>query len=234
MTESLAGAATSREPVVAAQRLGAVLLAAGAARRFGGAKLVAKLDGRPLLQHVLDAVATLGPAATLVVLGPPSAANERLEAAISWRDEVRIRNPAPERGLASSLQAGVAAARGVTPALDGIFVVLGDQPRLSPMVLRALAAAAADSATVSVARSAATISTGPPSTTIFVPRYAEGGGANPALVLRAAWPLVDALDGDTGMAALIRGRPELVREVPVPGSNPDVDTPDDLAALSLP
>ena len=44
----------------------------------------------------------------------------------------------------------------------------------------------------------------------------------------------DTLAGDTGMVALIRARPELVREVPVPGSNPDVDTPDDLAALTLP
>jgi len=66
-----------------------------------------------------------------------------------------------------------------------------------------------------------------------VPRYAEGGGANPALLLRAAWPLVDELSGDTGMARLIRDRPDLVRELPVPGSNPDVDTPDDLAALAL-
>ena len=209
------------EPVPGDLRLGVVVLAAGAARRFGGGKLSAELDGRPLLQHVLDAVAVFEPAVTLIVLGPPSEANERLEAAISWRSELRVRNPAPERGLASSLQAGVAAARAVTPHLDGLFVVLGDQPRLSPPVLRTVAAAAAR-ATIDGT-----------SSSVFVPRYAQGGGANPALLLRAAWPLVDTLDGDTGMVGLIRGRPELVREVAVPGSNPDVDTPDDLAALTL-
>ena len=209
------------EPVAAALRLGVVVLAAGAGRRFGGGKLSAELDGRPLLQHVLDAVAVFAPATTVVVLGPPSEANERLEAAINWRDELRVRNPAPERGLASSLRAGLAAARASTPALDGVFVALGDQPRLSSAVLGAVAAAAAEPISDGVV------------TSILVPRYAQGGGANPALLLRAAWPLVDGLAGDTGMGALIRARPELVREVPVPGSNPDVDTPDDLAALTL-
>ena len=208
-----------------ALRLGVVVLAAGAGRRFGGAKLVARLEGRPVLQHVLDAVAALRPAATIVVLSPSSAATDALEAATIWRDETRTRNLAPERGLSSSVQTGLAVARAAAPALDGVFMVLGDQPRLSPTVLRALAAAAAhDPGSSSADR---------PSVSIIVPRYAEGGGANPALLLRAAWPLVDELSGDTGMARLIRDRPDLVRELPVPGSNPDVDTPDDLAALAL-
>ena len=158
-----------------------------------------------------------GPAATIVVLSPSSAATDALEAATIWRDETRTRNLAPERGLSSSVQTGLAVARAAAPALDGVFMVLGDQPRLSPTVLRALAAAAAhDPGSSSADR---------PSVSIIVPRYAEGGGANPALLLRAAWPLVDELSGDTGMARLIRDRPDLVRELPVPGSNPDVDTP---------
>ncbi|MEO8208036.1 MAG: NTP transferase domain-containing protein, partial [Chloroflexota bacterium] len=38
----------------------AIILAAGRARRFGGGKLLATVDGSPLLQHVLDAVSAAG------------------------------------------------------------------------------------------------------------------------------------------------------------------------------
>ena len=38
----------------------AVVLAAGAASRFGGRKLLARLDGRPLLAHVVDAARSAG------------------------------------------------------------------------------------------------------------------------------------------------------------------------------
>ena len=44
----------------------ALVLAAGAGRRFGGPKQLALLDGKPLLQHVLELAAPYNP---LVVLG---------------------------------------------------------------------------------------------------------------------------------------------------------------------
>ena len=44
----------------------ALILAAGEGRRFGGPKQLAELDGKPLLQHVLETAAPWDP---LVVLG---------------------------------------------------------------------------------------------------------------------------------------------------------------------
>jgi CTP:molybdopterin cytidylyltransferase MocA len=66
-----------------------------------------------------------------------------------------------------------------------------------------------------------------------VPRYSgePAGVANPALLLRAAWPLVERLEGDRGMGPVIAANPALVLPVPIEGSNPDVDTPDDLRRL---
>ncbi|MEI7744839.1 MAG: NTP transferase domain-containing protein, partial [Chloroflexota bacterium] len=66
-----------------------VVLAAGAGTRFGSLKMLAPLGGQPLLQHVLDALSVAGIADVVVVLGGDAA---ELEAAIEWRDELRIVN----------------------------------------------------------------------------------------------------------------------------------------------
>ncbi|HEY7940414.1 MAG TPA: NTP transferase domain-containing protein, partial [Candidatus Limnocylindrales bacterium] len=84
-----------------------VVLAAGAGSRFGGGKLLAPLEGRPVLQHVLDTLAAAGLTNVVVVLGEDA---EAVETALRWRTERRVRNPDPARGLASSLQVGLAAA----------------------------------------------------------------------------------------------------------------------------
>ena len=199
-----------------------IVLAAGAGTRFSdvpGSKLVADLDGRPVLEHVLAAVRAFGPRLTIVVLG---SGRDAVERSIEWAGETRVVNPDPRRGIGSSIRVGFDAlaadeSLAAEGAIDGTFIVLGDQPQLRPEVLEALAdhAAAADE--------------GPP---IVVPRYADDPGPrNPVLLLRAAWPLLDDLVGDHGLGPLIAARPDLVEEVLVSGVMPDVDEPRDLAAL---
>lgn len=206
-----AGRRPSAVPPADARGVVAIVLAAGAATRFGSPKALAPLDGRPLLQHVLDGVAAAGVADVIVVLG---ASGDALEAAMTWRGERRVRNPDPGRGLASSLQAGLAA----LPAdVDAALIVLGDQPRVRADVIAML---------VERWRLG--------SAPIVTPRYSGSGTLNPVLLTRAAWPAAMRLSGDRGMGPLIHGRPELVTEVPVEGDNPDVDTPADLANLARP
>lgn len=191
-------------------RIGAVVLAAGAGSRFGGGKLLAPLDGRPILGHVLEAIRAAGLAETVVVLGH---GRQAIESAIPWASERRVVNPDPDAGLSSSLRVGFAAL--VNDDLAGIFVVLGDQPLVDPAVFDALRRAELRGGAAFV-----------------VPRYVGGGGANPVLVLRAGWPLVAAATGDRGLGPLLAAHPELVAEVELGGSNPDVDTAADLAELA--
>jgi CTP:molybdopterin cytidylyltransferase MocA len=94
----------------------ALILAAGAGRRFGGPKQLAELDGRPLLEHVLDVAA---PWAPLVVLGAHADAIRR---AIDVGDHVVAEDWA--EGQSASLRAGVEAIGDV----DRILVLLGDMP----------------------------------------------------------------------------------------------------------
>jgi molybdenum cofactor cytidylyltransferase len=196
--------------MTSAARSAAIVLAAGAGSRFGSDKLLAPLAGRPILDHVLDAVRGAGLAEIVVVLGDNADAIERT---IAWQGERLVRNPDPGRGLSSSLQVGFEAIAQSTD-IDAAFVVLGDQPLLDQAVLRALLAAE-----VQVGRA------------FIVPRYVGGGGANPVLVLRAAWALVERTTGDRGLGPLLVARRDLVTHVELGGANPDVDTPADLAEL---
>ena len=189
----------------------ALVLAAGAATRFGSPKQLAPLDGRPLLQHPLDALAAAGIDDVVVVLGAEAAA---IEAAISWRGERRRINPRPQDGLASSLRVGLEAAA-EDPTVDAVLVVLGDQPGLRADVIRAVMAAV-----------------DPAGRPIVRPRYERDGAPNPVLVRRSAWSLARELEGDRGLGPLLAAHPELVHEVMVAGSIPDVDTPADLAAVA--
>jgi CTP:molybdopterin cytidylyltransferase MocA len=103
--------------------MGCLILAAGEARRFGSAKQLAHLDGRPLLAHVLDLAAPYDP---LVVLGARAA---EILAAVDIPRHVIAADWAD--GQAASLRAGVAALGDVDRAL----ILLGDQPFLTRAVI---------------------------------------------------------------------------------------------------
>lgn len=189
----------------------AIVLAAGAGSRFGGRKLEARLAGRPIIQHVLDALAGAGMDDPIVVLPPDSG----LEPLIAWRGAQRVVNPDPGRGLASSLQLGWAAALAADPAPAAVLVALGDQPRIDPEVIAALIASPPDTTTPVVA-----------------PRYAGSDVRNPVRIdaTRAASNLVHAATGDRGIGPLLDANPGLVRWIDVAGDNPDVDARTDLVA----
>ena len=195
----------------------AVILAAGAGVRFGGGKIRARLDGRPLLAHVLAAVRDAGIGHVVVVLGRDAGA---VVAAVREDDPTALDgvlvavNPAPERGIATSLAIGFGPATSA-PAPAGVFVVLGDQPRVRADVLRALGDATAPAGAVAI-----------------MPRYAADAAPNPVLLLPAGWPYVGRLTGDRGLGPLLTADPARVVRVPVRGANPDVDTPADLAVLA--
>jgi molybdenum cofactor cytidylyltransferase len=191
-------------------RVAAVVLAAGSSSRFGSPKALAELEGKPILEHVLDAVREAGIDEIVVVLGH---SGDEIQQGIEWLDERLVRNPDP-RELSSSLQIGLDALDESDPPVQAAVLVLGDQPRTRPSVIRALIAATRTS-----------------DLPIVVPRYAEGGGANPVLLRREAFDLADEAIGDRGLGPILDVRPELVVWVPVAGSNPDIDTPADLAAL---
>lgn len=190
----------------------ALVLAAGSGTRFGGHKLLASLDGRPVLQHVLDTLESTALAPVVVVVGDDA---DRLREELSWRDERLVVNPLPGRGLASSVQLGMLAVANSRPPPRRVLLLLGDQPRLRATHIAALLAQPLDG-----------------SRPIIVPRYEDGQPGNPVLLERPGWPILASLTGDRGLSQAFADVPHLIRYVDLPGSNPDVDTPQDLARLT--
>ena len=194
-------------------RVGAVVLAAGSASRFGGNKLSAELGGRPILRHVLDAAIAAG-LEPIVVVGPP---DERL-ASIPLAPARVVVNPNPAEGLSSSVRLGLRAldADATTPPLDAAVLLPGDQPRIRPGVIAALIEAAA----------------GAPDAPFVAARHRADRAPNPVLARHDVWRLADELAGDRGFGPLLASHPDLVRWLEVEGDNPDVDTRADLDRLA--
>lgn len=201
-------------------RVAALVLAAGAGTRFGGphgSKLLADLDGRPVLAHVLDGLAAAGLGEPVLVVSTTLAAALARAGGTSMGGSAPhvVVNPHPGLGLASSLRIGWAAAVADPSAPEAILIALGDQPRVPAGLLARLAAAPLD-----------------PTRPVVAVRWSAGAGPNPVRLEVAAGALVAETEGDRGLGPVIAAHPELVRWIDASGDNPDVDRPSDLAALA--
>ncbi|MEW5991244.1 MAG: molybdenum cofactor guanylyltransferase [Chloroflexota bacterium] len=107
-----------------------IVLAGGRSSRFGSDKLVAELDGRPLLHHAIEALAAV--TERIVVVAAPDA-NPNLPGGLDARVRI-VHDPEPFGGPLAGLAAGLAAVETATA-----LVVGGDMPRMVPAVLRRLA-----------------------------------------------------------------------------------------------
>ena len=81
-----------------------LLLAAGEGRRFGGPKQLAELDGRPLVEHALGALAGLD--RVVVVLGAHA---DEIRAGADLGDAELVTCDDWAEGMSASLRRGLAA-----------------------------------------------------------------------------------------------------------------------------
>jgi molybdenum cofactor cytidylyltransferase len=110
---------------------GAVVLAAGKSERMGQNKLLLRLNGKRLIDNVLDALATASIDEQVVVLGHK--AEEVIEAVRPRLNRVKITvNRDYEQGMTSSFKTGLQ----LLSHVDAVFLVLGDEPILDPKLLR--------------------------------------------------------------------------------------------------
>ena len=193
-----------------AERLGAVVLAAGAGMRLGGVAkaLLENRDGRTFLATIVATARAAGTHELVVVVGPPHG-----DAVAAHARELGARvvvNPNPERGMASSVALGFAAI--AETACDAAWLWPVDHPDVSADSLRRLAAALG-------AHDA-------------VRPIVGGAGGHPPLVARALWPrLAGAADQDGGARAVLASADQLDLVLEDKGCVRDVDTAAELEAI---
>jgi len=193
---------TPQRPVVG------VLLAAGSGSRFGGDKLLAKLDdGRPLALAALDGLAA-GVDAVIAVVRPGDAA---LHSLFGRSGALVAVCPDAAEGMGASLACGVREVQQRFPRAHGVIIALADMPWLSSPTVERIANA--------LRRGAA----------MAAPTH-RGTRGHPVGFGASCFAELQTLTGDEGARSLLAARGAELELIAVddPGVLRDVDTPADL------
>ncbi|GAC1321336.1 MAG: nucleotidyltransferase family protein [Acidimicrobiales bacterium] len=182
-------------------RTAGALLAAGGGSRFRGPdhKLLADLEGRPLLDHALAPLMAAGLDHVGVVTGSVDLT------LLLPREVSALTNDRWAEGQATSLRVAVDWARSL--GVTALVVGLGDQPGILASAWRNVAEAATSPIAVATYR---------------------GKRGHPVRLHSSMWDLLPT-DGDRGAGVVMTRFPELVCEVACDGDTSDVDTVEDLA-----
>ena len=190
-------------------RLGIVVLAAGEARRFGACKQLAEFQGKPLLQHVIDAALALPHKRLIVVTGKYDQAIKRAFEGGMLSGAEQVYNRDWPEGMSSSIRLGCQL---LGSDCDQILVLLADQVLVSTDELFAL-------------------TNGTDSTGIACAGF-SGTVGPPALFGSAFYPALLSLNAENGAKKILINPKNQVRVVPMASAGWDVDTPEDLENLA--
>ncbi len=186
----------------------ALVLAAGLGTRMRATKALLDIDGLPALVRVLKTIDAAGVAPVVVVLGRDAA---EIEAHVDLSERRVVVNPAPERGLSSSLALGLAA---VPADASGALVFHADMPFVRAETVVSVVAALR------------------PGTRLAAPQYAGARGFPVYLGRETFAALCAELAGDAGARDYLARHSECLARIDVddPGCVRDLDRPEDLAA----
>lgn len=192
--------------------VGALMLAAGQARRMGKDgphKLLAEFGGIPLVRRTAERVLASDASPVIAVTGHR---RDEIEMALSGLGLRCHFNPDYASGMASSLVAGF-----ISPELaskDGILVMLADMPGVTTKHVNMLVAAFRQAGGGVVVRS-----------------VSDGKRGNPIILPRIAYDAVLRLEGDVGARSIIENSGLSVVDVDIgPAAHLDVDTPEAVTA----
>jgi molybdenum cofactor cytidylyltransferase len=190
-----------------------IILAAGASTRFGQPKQLLRLNGRCLVEWVLEAALDARLKRIILVLGY---AHQKIQQVLGKKlqhPKLQIEvNPHYQNGQSGSLKLGLSC---VSDTYPSVMFLLADQPLVDAVTLNILL-----EQFWSTDRH------------ICVPTFA-GRIGNPCIFSSHFYPQIMQISGDIGARRIIQANPEQVHEVQI--QNPhfflDVDTPADLEKI---
>ena len=187
----------------------AILLAAGRSRRFGpDDKLMAELDGTPIILKTLNALTESRCQAVHVIVAPD---NRPLIELLKGQPVTIVPNPQAHAGLGNSIATGIAS---LADEVTGALILPGDMPWMtSAFINRLVEAFGAENGQK-----------------VTVPITIEGEQRNPIIWPRSDFAELRDLSGDRGAKKLIPSDPAQRLEVPAQdaGIFQDIDTHSDL------
>lgn len=191
--------------------LRAVILAAGASRRFGSPKQLARYRGETLLARSVRLAQEARAGTVCVVLGYRAEAMRRAlrQGRVSAGETNLVRNARWRDGMGRSLARGV---RALDQGARAVLVCLADQPLLE----------AGDLARLVLAWRASPRS-------VVASRY-DGKPGVPAIFPRSHFAALKSLSGDRGARVLLASSNDVLT-VPMPLAAVDIDDPRDLSNL---
>ncbi len=187
-----------------------VVLAAGAGRRMGKVKPLLPYGGGSLVENALKAALGCGMDTVAVVVGYEAQAVK--EEIGKWGPLI-IENPEWAEGIGSSIRTAIRAIQQKDPGIDGIILMVCDQPFVTFSVLKALIKKQEETRMP-----------------ITASRY-DGIHGTPALFHRRFFPDLSHLEGDRGAGLLIKENASLVATVDFPAGGVDIDTGKDYEQL---
>ena len=195
---------------VSAPRIAALVLAAGTSSRMGSNKLLADLNGVPMIAATVQRISASAVESVYVVTGHQA---EEITATLIGHKVHTLHNANFADGLATSLRLGVAALK---ESYDAILVCLGDMPLIDPRDINRMIAGFNPTEHRS----------------IVVPVHERRFG-NPVLWGAEHFNALLACEGDRGARGLLESLKDEAVEIPIenPGVVLDADTPEALAVI---
>lgn len=187
-----------------------MVMAAGAATRFGSAKQLARLpNGCTLVRHAALTALETGLPVQMVI----GAHGELVRAELVGLDLAIVEASEWWRGIGRSIAQGVEALLAKRAAPSGLLLTLADLPQVTSFDLRRLA----DLHRQSPDR-------------LLVSGFGDNRGP-PCLFSVDCLPALAALDGDDGARAVVKAQAARVTAVPLAAAGLDIDRPDDLLRM---
>lgn len=185
-----------------------VVLAAGAATRFGRPKQLEPVRGVAMVRRAAQAALATGLRVNVVI----GAHAEAVSGALQGLPLTLVLHPTWATGMGGSIACGIRVIAGKSPASSAAIVCLADQPAVDAADLCRLVASHSDHPGHIIAAD-----------------YGDAIGP-PCLFPRAFYDALGALDGTRGARALLGRHPDRVVTVAMPNARVDINVPDDLRA----
>ncbi|MFL6414060.1 MAG: NTP transferase domain-containing protein [Bryobacteraceae bacterium] len=190
----------------------AVVLAAGAATRMGTLKQLLSYRGRTLIQHAIDQALQAQFDPVVVVVGAESAA---VRSAVASQKTAIVENSYWQRGMGSSISAGVRWLQNERTESAAVAILLGDQPLVTASHLREMRTRLHQVAADAIAA-----------------EYSGTLGV-PAFFKRNLFTALSELPAGAGARQLLRQPGLKVEPFPLPEAASDIDTPTDYKSLEF-